>query len=470
MIGRVIQAITTFPAKMRETREFEHRAAEQNPHLMKALEINKRQGQVLAVRARWVALALIAVFIPFIYPYWSVIYYEFLLVLLAILGWAQLRAAHVGLSRTELILIFFDLLILTIAALVPNPFAEHVLPTAVQYQHQGFYYFFIILAGATLAYSWRTLFAIGMWTTILWVIGMVLIYFFGTNVPLITETLSAAFSGEPLILEFMDLNLINVGSRVQEILIFLIVAGILALSGWRNNQWMMRQAASERERENLARYFPPSIVDDLADQDHPFDNIRQQPVAVLFADIVGFTRIAEQEEPEKVVALLRQYHQLLETAVFENNGTLDKFLGDGIMATFGSPTTGPRDAANAMKCAADIVEKIQNWNDERVKNGESIINISVGVHYGEVILGDIGSERRLEFATLGDTVNVAARLEQLTRSMDTKVIVSDALIEANRNCKAKNDNDNELMEHFAQAGVQMIRGRDSEIKIWKMQA
>ena len=106
--------------------------------------------------------------------------------------------------------------------------------------------------------------------------------------------------------------------------------------------WYFDRSSAARERENLARHFPPSMVDRLADQDHPFANIRSQSVAVLFADIVGFTQMAEQGNPEKVVHLLRQFHAHMEHCVFNNNGTLDKFLGDGVMASFGSPETGTK--------------------------------------------------------------------------------------------------------------------------------
>jgi len=279
--------------------------------------------------------------------------------------------------------------------------------------------------------------------------------------------MTTAFSEYPILAEFFDPNTIIIGMRAQEIVIFLIVAGILALNGWRNNRLVLRQASIARERENLARHFPPNIVDDLAGQNDPFANIRSQPVAVLFADIVGFSRLAEQGSPEQVVAMLRAYHQRLENAVFDNKGTLDKFLGDGVMATFGSHTVSPDDAANAIQCARDMVTAIDKWNIEREANGESPIKLSVGIHYGDVILGDIGSERRLEFATLGDTVNVASRLEALTRDLDTQIIISNAVVEAQQvNSDNKSTN---LLSGFKSEGNQIVRGRDTEISVWKLQ-
>lgn len=462
-IGRLL----AIPINIRASRIAQDEEAKSNPHLMRALRENKRRGQVLAIQARWVALSVIAILILYMNPNWGALYFEALLLVFALLGWAQLKAAQVGQSRRELVLIILDLIILLVIGLVPNPLQNLNWPNAMQYRFESFSYFYVILAGATLAYSWRTLISIGASTLVLWMGGLAIVVFFGRTDPQLTTNVYDAVS-DPLLLRFLDPNDPMVSLRIQEVVIFLIVAGILTLNGWRSNQLLLKQASAMRERENLARHFPPNIVDELAEQDQPFDKIRSQPVAVLFADIVGFTRMAEHGNPERVVQLLREYHKRLEGAVFDNHGTLDKFLGDGIMATFGSPLVGPRDASNAMQCAFDMVETVGNWNKERVERGEDPVKLSIGIHYGEVILGDIGSERRLEFATLGDTVNVAARLEELTRKLGTQVIVSDDLVAANRVCEAGNDN--HLLENYSSAGSQLLRGRDSEIGIWKLNA
>ena len=468
MASNFLSPILNFNARFREAHVREEEEALNNPHLRAALERNKREGHKLAVHSRWVALAVIGMMAPFLTPNWSAtLYNEAILLIFAILGWAQLKVGKVGQSKMELFLLFCDLALMTLVCVLPNPFFEHDWPTAMQYRFHNFSYFMVLLAGATLAYSWRTIFAVGTWTTGLWIAGILLVYFFGKQAPELTENLNVAFADYPNLAIFTDPNSMILGLRMQEIVLFLIVAGILAVNGWRNNRLVLQQAVIARERENLGRYFPPNIVDELAGQNDPFANIRSQPVAVLFADIVGFTRMAEQGSPEKVVAMLREYHQRLENAVFDNHGTLDKFLGDGIMATFGSPTVGPEDAANAIRCSRAMVASIALWNVEREKKGEEPITISVGIHYGDVILGDIGSERRLEFATLGDTVNVASRLEALTRELDTQIIISDDVVEAQK--QNSPDNGATLMADFRPEGKQTVRGRDNEISIWKLQ-
>lgn len=139
-----------------------------NKYTEAALERHKREGLELAVRARWIAMGLTAVLLIFLNPQWEVLWYHFILLLVCANGWLIRRAGRVGQSRTELALIFVDLLIMTLGMIIPNPFSDDVRPLAMQYRFDNFQYFFIILAAGTLAYSWRTVIAIGTWTAGMW--------------------------------------------------------------------------------------------------------------------------------------------------------------------------------------------------------------------------------------------------------------------------------------------------------------
>ena len=201
-------------------------------------------------------------------------------------------------------------------------------------------------------------------------------------------------------------------------------------------------------------------MDELAQKTKPVGDVRSQEIAVLFADIVGFTHFAETHEPQEVVTVLRRFHALLENAVFSNRGTLDKFLGDGVMATFGTPAPHADDAANALQCGRDMLAAMDKWNAERREMELPEIRLSIGIHFGPAILGDIGSERRLEFATLGDTVNVAARLENTTRSLSCRLVASNNLLE-----RIGTDRDrlcNGLESHRALP----VRGRETALDVW----
>lgn len=435
-------------------------------HLMAALAADKREGLRLAVRARWIALAIISVLLVYLTPGWEVLYYQALLAGFAAIGWAQLKVGRVGASRPELFLMFCDLALLTFTLIVPNPFNDFDWPVAMQYRFDNFIYFFVLLAGATLAYSWRTIVAFGTWTSGLWIAAMIWALLQPATLPEVSAAVTTALAGHPELLEFLDPNDVRVPGRIQEIVVFLIVAGTLAVAGQRTNRLLVRQAEVARERANLARHFPPNIVDALADRDQPLGAVRDQDVAVMFADIVGFTKFAERKTPDQVVSTLREFHARMERAVFDNGGTLDKFLGDGLMATFGTPDPGPGDAGNAVRCAHAMLAAIDDWNRERAAGGVEPIALSIGMHYGTVVLGDIGSARRLEFAVLGDAVNVASRLEALTRELGVRAALSDALVTAVRE-RAAGDAE-ALLSRLGTAGSRLLRGRDEPITVWTL--
>jgi adenylate cyclase len=142
------------------------------------------------------------------------------------------------------------------------------------------------------------------------------------------------------------------------------------------------------------------------------------------------------------------------------------------MATFGTPEVGADDAGNALAAARAMLTSIDVWNRARAAEGEPAIRLSIGIHYGEVVLGDVGSARRLEFAVVGDVVNVASRLEELTRQLDTSLIVSDDLIEAIR---AAGGGRRTMLGGTALAGLtraepQVLRGRTAPVAIWALRA
>jgi adenylate cyclase len=252
------------------------------------------------------------------------------------------------------------------------------------------------------------------------------------------------------------------GARIQEIVVFMIAAVTLAIAVRRGNNLLIQHAAVERERTNLARYFSPNVVEELSKHDEPLKQVRTQNVAVLFVDIVGFTAFAETRTPEEVVQTLREFHARMEQEVFRYNGTLDKYLGDGLMATFGTPFAGDADASNALRCAQAMMTAVDAWNKQRAAAGEPPIRVSFGLHYGPVVLGDIGLTC-LEFAVIGATVNAASRLESLTRSLDCALVASDDLV---RRAKAEvGSTDSEFQPLVAQA-PQSIRGLEQPIAIW----
>jgi adenylate cyclase len=225
-----------------------------------------------------------------------------------------------------------------------------------------------------------------------------------------------------------------------------------------------RRAAAERARLNLSRYFSPNIVEILAERDEPLGAVRRQTVAVLFVDIVGFTRMAERMPPEAVVMMLRQFHERMTAQIFACSGTVEKYIGDAIFAVFGLPLAGSDDAVNALRCADMMITTLDAWNSERLGQGEAPLAIGIGLNYGPAVIGDVGSEHSLSFTVIGDTVNTASRLQSLTRGLKTPLVVGDALVDAIRSgpCEAVAP----LLDQLQDQGEQALRGRAGGVRIW----
>jgi len=218
------------------------------------------------------------------------------------------------------------------------------------------------------------------------------------------------------------------------------------------------RADAERARANLARYFSPNIVDLLADSDEPLGPVRRQTVAVLFVDIVGFTRMAEAMPPEAVVAMLREFHERMAGQIFACGGTVEKYIGDAIFAVFGLPSASPHDALNALRCAALMLKELAAWNAARAEAGEPPLGIGIGLNYGPAVLGDVGSEHSLSFTVIGDTVNVASRLQGLTRELGTPLVVAEAIV--------RQIGGGALPLALQDRGERELRGRSGTIRIW----
>lgn len=225
-----------------------------------------------------------------------------------------------------------------------------------------------------------------------------------------------------------------------------------------------QRAEAERARANLARYFSPNIVDLLAEQDEPLGPVRRQMVAVLFVDIVGFTRMAEAMAPEAVVAMLREFHERMANRIFACGGTIEKYIGDEIFAVFGLPQASPHDAHIALRCATSMLDELAAWNQARAAKREVPLAIGIGVNYGPAVLGDVGTEHSLAFTVIGDTVNVASRLQSLTRELETPLVVADAVV---RQIVGDHpDSQVELPIALQDRGERELRGRNGTIRIW----
>ena len=226
------------------------------------------------------------------------------------------------------------------------------------------------------------------------------------------------------------------------------------------NRWVLRNTVElEKSRANYSRYFSPDVRDEIESSTKNANekSSRDLTVAVMFTDIVGFTKLSEKMQPKEVLELLSEYQTLMVDAIFQHKGTVDKFIGDAVMANFGTPKSHGNDAQNAFDCALVMNEKLSDWNGERDKNGLVKIEHRIGIHYGPCVAGNMGSEQRVEFAVIGDVVNVASRICDACKEFDTNFLVSSDLEK-----KVTHKEDNETVSNYK------IRGRKDTIDLVKI--
>lgn len=214
-----------------------------------------------------------------------------------------------------------------------------------------------------------------------------------------------------------------------------------------------------REKQMLRTAFaghvsPQVLRAILRGQVQPDGGGQRSQAAILFADIRGFTSLCERSRPEQVMDLLNRYYAEVAAAVHHHGGAIDKFIGDGVLATFGVPQPLPQPARNALEAAQDLLLRLQRCSEELRARGQPALEIGVGVHVGEVLAGYVGTRKRRDFTVIGDTVNTAARLQGLSRTLGYPVICSHEVAAAVGFSGGMQD-----------LGPQAVRGR-AEVRVW----
>ncbi len=426
-----------------------------------------QRGVVLACWVRLTALTLIALWTAIRIEPPTLYHYLWLIGLLAVVGWLQVPLARRRdrLGRVlQALVIALEMALLAFALVAPPPGAPAEWTMAWQFRLGNFAYVFVFIALTALTYQplaalWTAFSGIVAWLAAMLVAlaepGVYTIPDLGRFQAMEVAELQAVL---------LDPRYLSTVERLQETLLAVVVAGIVAVTCARARALVRREVQASSERANLARYVSPDLVHSLARRSDLLGATARADAAVLFADLVGFTRFAEQLPPETVIEELRAFHSRMAEAVFAHGGTLNKFLGDGLMASFGVAGLDEGrlpPARRALDCLVAIQHTMRQWNGERSRRGAPPLRVAVGLHFGPVITGDVGDARCLEFAVLGDTVNVASRLEALCRPLDADAVVSVAAAAAAGAHPA-------LAAFEPVAGETVLRGREAPIGLLRL--
>jgi adenylate cyclase len=221
-----------------------------------------------------------------------------------------------------------------------------------------------------------------------------------------------------------------------------------------------RMARSLREKEMIkrafTRYVAREVVQEiLKDPEHAMLTGERREATVLFCDIRGFTSLSEQLTPEQVVSLLNEFYMLMVETIFKQEGTLDKFLGDAVMAVFGAPNAYPDHAARAVMTALDMRRAVGELAARRREAGLAPFEVGIGVSLGEVVAGSVGTEERMEYTVIGDTVNIASRLQD--RARPGSILLSRRTYEAVRD-----------LVDAKSLGAIKVKGKEEEVEVYEV--
>lgn len=216
-------------------------------------------------------------------------------------------------------------------------------------------------------------------------------------------------------------------SEMMLVLTFMFASSVCYLITNDHTVLLTDAIASERRRRSLARFFSPNILSELQSSGTSLA-LSRRAVAVLFVDLRSFTKFSETVEPEEVAHLLGEYRELVTRTVFDHDGIIDKFIGDGVMVVFGQVKSASDDASRALRCALSLRDVLTEWTRQRRARKERALDAGIGLHVGVAVGGILQTQSHDEFTLFGDTINIAQRLERLTRTLNASLVVSESAL------------------------------------------
>ena len=230
---------------------------------------------------------------------------------------------------------------------------------------------------------------------------------------------------------YLTSNSILIGAEFDKIITILTVTVIIAVAIHRAQRLLVRSVAESTAARDLSRFFSPEIARQItaAEQEVAVGEGQLREAAILMVDIRGFTRLASVIKPDELICLLADYQSLLIPIIQRNGGSIDKFLGDGIMATFGAAVTSDQFAADAVKTVDEIMTAANSWAAELQAANRPLLKIGAAIATGKIVFGAVGDATRMEYTVIGDAVNLAAKLEKHTKSEGVDALCTAAAFE-----------------------------------------
>lgn len=431
-----------------------------NERLSRALAAEVQDGLGVAFAVRTAAVLAIALWLPLMVPAPRVFYYLGFVAGFFVLGLVpHLLRRHRRATLIQLVFALLDVVLVTTAIIARPPEALDVgWPVQMRLRFSEYLYLILLLAGSALSYSPLNVIWTGLCIIVVWSAGVLMLYFLPDTVHFGSLAVPDPVPPDLSLEIVLSPTFVGLSTLLNQIVLTAIATGLLATAVARARATLLRQASAEVARADLARYVSPDVADRIINADLPVGTPANREVAVLVADIVGFTGISERLSPDRTVLLLQSFHERSCRVVFAGGGTLDKYMGDGFLATFGALADDPEAAANAVRCALDLQAEMDRWNSKRAGRGAAAVQLAIGVHCGNVFVGNIGSDRRLDFTVIGDAVNVASRLERLNREQGSRIAAS-------ASCLADARSRGNAVPAFSPVGAVRLPGREEPVEV-----
>ncbi len=277
-------------------------------------------------------------------------------------------------------------------------------------------YIFIFIALRALRFEARFVVLAGAVSAIGWLLMFVYVIVAEPGNPMITRNY----------VEYLTTNSVLIGGELDKIISIVMVTGILALAISRARGLLERAVAEGEAARTLSRFFPAAVVEQMAESESEVSLGQgvERDAAILMIDLRGFTPLTEDMQPDELVSLILDYQSRMVPIIRKYNGVVDRFEGDGIVASFGSVTESQSYGAEVLGAVEELIAAADAWRDERMSNGLPPIDIGMAATTGRIVFGIIGDEERLEYTILGDCVNLSAKLEKHTKAEKVRALAT----------------------------------------------